>query len=102
MRRICDGRRLGLIAAVVCGILIGRPGAGNLLAQTAGQSSAAGLPSETPAKLEPATSSFDYVRRDVMSPMRGGVKPHTGILGPEGAKGAASFVTRTACVADAL
>jgi len=29
-------------------------------------------PSETPAKLEPATDSFDYIRRDVMIPMREG------------------------------
>ncbi len=32
-------------------------------------------PSETPAKFEPVTSSFDYTRRDVMIPMRDGVVP---------------------------
>ena len=31
-------------------------------------------PSETPAQLKPATSSFDYERREVMIPMRDGVK----------------------------
>ncbi len=43
------------------------------------------LPSETPATLKPATASFDYVRRDVMIPMRDGVKLHTVILVPKGA-----------------
>jgi len=33
-------------------------------------------PSETPAKSEMVTSSFDYTRRDVMIPMRDGVKLH--------------------------
>ena len=102
MRRICDGRTLGLLAAVLCWILIGQPGAENVLAQTAGQSSAAGLPSETPAKLEAATSSFDYVRRVVMIPMRDGVKLHTVILVPKGAKNAPILLTRTPYDADAL
>jgi len=53
------------------------------------------LPSETPAKLEPATDGFDYVKRDVMIPMRDGVKLHTIILVPKGAKGAPILLTRT-------
>ena len=53
------------------------------------------LPSETPAKFEPATDSFDYVKRDVMIPMRDGVKLHTIILLPRGAKGAPMLLTRT-------
>ena len=53
------------------------------------------LPSETPAKFEPATDSFDYVKRDVMIPMRDGVKLHTVILVPKGAKGAPILLTRT-------
>ena len=39
-----------------------------------------GLPSETPTKFEAVTDSFDYVKRDVMIPMRDGVKLHTVIL----------------------
>src|SRR5262249_25164464 len=35
------------------------------------------LPSETPANFQPVTDSFDYIRRDVMIPMRDGVKLHT-------------------------
>jgi putative CocE/NonD family hydrolase len=53
------------------------------------------LPSETPARLEPGTVGFDYVKRDVMIPMRDGVKLHTIILVPKGAKGAPILLTRT-------
>src|SRR5213593_1308475 len=53
------------------------------------------LPSETPAKLAPVTDGFDYVRRDVMIPMRDGDKLHTVILIPKGAKGAPILLTRT-------
>jgi len=56
---------------------------------------AASLPSETPQKVEPATSSFDYVKRDVMIPMRDGVKLHTVIVVPRGAKNAPILLTRT-------
>ncbi len=52
-------------------------------------------PSETPAKFTPATDSFDYVKRDVMIPMRDGVKLHTVILVPKDAKGAPILLTRT-------
>jgi putative CocE/NonD family hydrolase len=53
------------------------------------------LPSETPAKFTPATSTFDYQRRDVMIPMRDGVKLHTVILVPRGAHRAPILLTRT-------
>src|ERR1700694_3605508 len=63
--------------------------------QTAPAGAYPGLPSETPAKLEPVTDSFNYSRRDVMIPMRDGVKLHTVILVPKGARGAAMLLTRT-------
>ena len=44
-----------------------------------------GLPSETPAAFEPVTDGFDYVKRDVMIPMRDGVKLHTVVIVPKGA-----------------
>ncbi|MFY9571436.1 MAG: CocE/NonD family hydrolase [Blastocatellia bacterium] len=53
------------------------------------------LPSETPAKFEPTNEGFDYVRRDVMIPMRDGVKLHTVILVPKGASRAPILLTRT-------
>jgi putative CocE/NonD family hydrolase len=52
-------------------------------------------PSETPAKFTPQTEGFDYVKRDVMIPMRDGVKLHTVILVPKGAKSAPILLTRT-------
>ena len=60
------------------------------------------LPSETPGTFQPVTDSFDYVRRDVMIPMRDGVKLHTVILVPRGAKGAPILLTRTPYDADVL
>src|SRR5450759_2587645 len=60
------------------------------------------LPSETPAQFTPVTDSFDYIRRDVMIPMRDGVKLHTVILIPTGAKSAPILLTRTPYDANAL
>ena len=53
------------------------------------------LPNETPAHFEPATTGFDYIRRDAMIPMRDGVKLHTVILVQRGAKNAPILLTRT-------
>ncbi len=60
------------------------------------------LPSEMPAKFEPTNEGYDYVRRDVMIPMRDGVKLHTVILVPKGAKNAPLLLTRTPYNATAL
>src|SRR5207237_9706115 len=60
------------------------------------------LPSERPDKLEPTNYGFDYVRREVMIPMRDGVKLHTVILVPKGAKDAPILLTRTPYDANAL
>ncbi len=59
-------------------------------------------PSETPAQLVPNTSSFDYSRRDVMIPMRDGVRLHAVILVPKGAAHAPILLTRTPYNADQL
>src|SRR5450759_2711075 len=53
------------------------------------------LPSETPAKLQPTNDGFEYVRRDVMIAVRDGVKLHTVILVPKGARNAPILLTRT-------
>ena len=53
------------------------------------------LASETPSKLQHATETFDYIKRDVMIPMRDGVKLHTVIVIPKGAKNAPMLLTRT-------
>src|ERR1700730_1813150 len=60
------------------------------------------LPSERPQKFEPTNDGFEYVRRDVMIPMRDAVKLHTVILVPRGAKGAPILLTRTPYDATAL
>jgi putative CocE/NonD family hydrolase len=60
------------------------------------------LPSEIPAKFKPVTDSFDHTRRTVMIPMRDGVKLHTVILVPKGAKKAPILLTRTPYSADKL
>ncbi len=64
------------------------------LAQTAA-SQAASLPSERPNTFVPVTDSFDYIKRDVMIPMRDGVKLHTVIVIPKGARNAPILLTRT-------
>jgi len=64
-------------------------------AQTSQPATYPEFPSETPAKLMPATGGFDHERRDVMIPMRDGVKLHTVILVPKDAKGAPILLTRT-------
>src|SRR5579864_6965923 len=60
-----------------------------------GQAPATSLPSETPSTFKPVTSSFDYVKRDVMIPMRDGIRLHTVIVVPKGAKNAPIVLTRT-------
>ena len=42
-------------------------------------------PSETPDTVKPATATFDHERREVMIPMRDGVKLFTVILVPRSA-----------------
>lgn len=60
------------------------------------------LPNETPDKFTPTNDGFDYVRREAMIPMRDGVRLHTVILVPKGAKGAPILLTRTPYNASAL
>jgi len=53
------------------------------------------LKSEMPAGFTPNTESFDYIKRDVMIPMRDGVKLHTVIFIPKSAHRAPILLTRT-------
>ena len=59
------------------------------------QSAPATLQSETPAQFKVVQDTWDYTRRDVMIPMRDGVKLHTVILVPKSAKDAPILLTRT-------
>src|SRR5258706_10526285 len=84
-------RTLALFAPMLGALLLADPS----VAQAPPASAPATLSSETPAQLTPKTDSFDYARRDVMIPMRDGVKLHAVILVPKGAKGAPILLTRT-------
>ena len=66
-----------------------------LIAQSNPPARYPGFPSETPAKFQPSTNSFDYTRREEMIPMRDGVRLHTVILTPKGSKNAPILLTRT-------
>jgi uncharacterized protein len=71
-------------------------------AQNASTAQYPSYPSETPNQFEARTDSFDYVRREVMIPMRDGVKLYTVILIPKGARGAPILLTRTPYSANEL
>jgi uncharacterized protein len=85
--RMKVGVRLALLSAVLALSM-------RFFIQTA-SGQATSLPSETPEKFTPVTDSFDYIRRDVMIPMRDGVKLHTVIVIPKGVKHAPILLTRT-------
>ncbi len=71
--------------------------AGVLLALVAGAAAAPTPPMkpDIPAEFNPPTTAFDYVKRDVMIPMRDGVKLYTVIVMPKGAQHAPIILTRT-------
>ncbi len=58
--------------------------------------------SETPDELKPTNAGFEYDRREVMIAMRDGVKLHTVILVPKGARQAPILLTRTPYNASSL
>src|SRR5262245_36133839 len=53
------------------------------------------LTPDIPQKFTEPTTTYDYVKRDVMIPMRDGVKLHTVIVVPKGARNAPLLLTRT-------
>src|SRR5579862_736616 len=89
MRRIMHLKRLAVVATFASAIAL----------PAAQQQS---LPSERPAQFKTETGSWEYIRRDVMIPMRDGVKLHTVILVPKGARRAGILLTRTPYDANAL
>src|SRR3989442_16014440 len=95
MKLIHCVRTLSLFAPMLGALLI----ADSAAAQAPPASAPSTLPSETPAQFIPVTDSFDYARRDVMIPMRDGVKLHTVVLVPKGAKNTPILLTRTPFVA---
>ncbi len=85
MKLIKIGRLASLLAATA---LVATP----LAAQDAKTPPSGG---DIPAKYAPPTVANDYVKRDVMIPMRDGVKLHTVIIVPKGATAAPILLTRT-------
>ena len=67
------------------------------LQASAGQAQQATPPltPDIPSHFDAPTSGYDYVKRDVMVPMRDGVKLHTVIVVPKGARNAPILLTRT-------
>ena len=57
-------------------------------------------PERDPATFTPQVDTFDYIQREVMIPMRDGVKLYTLILIPRGAQRAPILLTRTPYGAD--
>ena len=53
------------------------------------------LTPDIPSRFDEPTNGYDYVKRDVMVPMRDGVKLHTVIVVPKGARNAPLLLTRT-------
>jgi putative CocE/NonD family hydrolase len=53
------------------------------------------LTPDIPSRFEAPAASYDYVKRDVMIPMRDGVKLHTVIVMAKGARNAPMLLTRT-------
>ncbi len=78
-------------AAELAGVVL----AVSLIAPASASAQKPKLPNETPAHFTTADSSWNYIRREVMIPMRDGVKLHTVILIPKGAHNAPMLLTRT-------
>lgn len=75
---------------------------GSLLALPQNAPQYPNYPSETPREFHQKTDTFDYIRRVEMVPMRDGVKLHTVILIPKGARNEPILLTRTPYDADHL
>jgi uncharacterized protein len=80
----------GLIGGVAT-LLLQFIGAGT----SAAQAPAKDLPSDIPEKFSAVLDAFDFNRREEMVEMRDGVKLHTVILIPKGARSAPMLLTRT-------
>jgi uncharacterized protein len=99
MKRICRLRSLTLLVPLLGSLMIAGPSPAQTKPAPAPGSA---LPSETPAQFKPVTDSFDYIKRDVMIPMRDGVKLHSVIIVPKNAHDAPILLTRTPYNATAL
>ncbi|HEX4440457.1 MAG TPA: CocE/NonD family hydrolase [Thermoanaerobaculia bacterium] len=90
------------LAGVLAVSLIAAPRAASAQAGAPAAPKYPSYPSESPASYKPSYDAFEYTRRIAEIPMRDGVKLHTVILVPKGAKGAPMLLTRTPYDADSL
>ena len=82
----------GLIGGGVMLLFVAMTG---LHARAQAQAPSPDLPSDIPEKFVPPIDAFDFKREEEMIPMRDGVKLHTVILIPRGARFAPMLLTRT-------
>jgi predicted acyl esterase len=92
IKRGAPHRSAGILGTAAA-LLLAASGA--VLAEEAPKPLYPAYPSETPDTFTPVTDSYDFTLRDVMIPMRDGVKLHTIILVPKGAAHAGMLLTRT-------
>ena len=83
-------RRLGAFLIIALALTAARSGSADAQSAPAGS-----LGNESPATFNPRVDTFDYVERQVMIPMRDGVKLKTVILIPRGAHAAPVLLSRT-------
>ena len=76
-------------------ILLGTAALAALSVKAATPAATEHRPNDIPEHFQPVTTSFDYIKRDVMIPMRDGVKLHTVIVVPKAAKNAPIMLDRT-------
>src|SRR6202047_3108487 len=88
---------VSFLEVATCAVILAVSAQSQVAAQ---QKETATLPSESPAHFQPVTKDFDFERREVMILMRDGVKLHTVIVVPKGAKNAPILLTRTPYNAD--
>jgi putative CocE/NonD family hydrolase len=91
-------KKSALALAVLASVLISVHAQDALPASTPGVAATPqypALPSETPDEFKAPVEAFDYVKRNVMIPMRDGVKLNTVIIVPRKARNAAMLLTRT-------
>jgi putative CocE/NonD family hydrolase len=69
--------------------------AGIAVSSLAAEQQTAPLTPDIPPRFDAPTTGYDYVKREVMIPMRDGVKLHTVIVVPKGARNAPMLLTRT-------
>src|SRR5262249_50167677 len=69
--------------------------AGIAMSSLAAQQQTAPLTPHIPPRFDAPTAGYDYAKREVMIPMRDGVKLHTVIVVPKGARNAPMLLTRT-------